>query len=194
MSWVQPDKRFDWGIGDVDPLDSDVWLGNFTQALFASPNWQANDTMLIVTWSGANGMYDHVPPYSGDRFGPGIRVPTIVASPYHTGGGVNSQPYEHLSIIKMIQRRFGLSMQGSNGVNPIMAAGRDQASRDLTNSFNEAGAGTGTGATSVINPTGGNTAGTGSGTGSNSGNNAATVGVSAVALVLAASMAVAAVL
>ena len=32
-------------------------------------------------------------------------------------------------------------MANSNGVNPIMAAGRDQASRDLTNSLDEGGAG-----------------------------------------------------
>ena len=176
VSWVQPDKRFDWGIGDVDPYDSDVWLGNFTQTLFNSKEWKDNDTMLIVTWSGANGMYDHVPPYAGDRFGPGIRVPTIIASPFHTGGSINSNPYEHLSIIKMIQRRFGLSMRGGNGVNPIMAAGRDTATRDLTNSFNEAGAGAGSTAAA-------GTLSSSSSTGGGSNNNGTTNAASSVSTV-----------
>ena len=187
VSWVQPDKRYDWGIGDVDPAASDAWLGNFTQTLFNSKEWKDNDTMLIVTWSGANGMYDHVPPYAGDRFGPGIRVPTIIASPFHTGGMVNSQPYEHLSIIKMIQRRFGLSMSGSNGVNPIMSAARDTATRDLTNSFYEAGAGTGTTGSST-----GPSAGTSSG-GNNNTSGAVQTGVSVMS-VLAAVMFVVAVM
>lgn len=47
VSWVQPDKRWDWGIGDVDPASSDAWLGNFTAALFASQEWKDNDTMLM---------------------------------------------------------------------------------------------------------------------------------------------------
>ena len=151
VSWVQPDKRWDWGIGDVDPAASDAWLGNFTKTLFSSKEWKDNDTMLIVTWSAANGMYDHVPPYSGDRFGPGIRIPTIIASPFHTGGQINSKPYEHLSIIKMIQTRFQLPMSGgTGGGNPIMSAARDTATRDLTNSFYEAGAGQATGSSSSV--------------------------------------------
>ena len=169
VSWVQPDKRYDWGIGDIDPADSDAWLGNFTSTLFASQAWQANNTMLIVTWSGANGMYDHVPPYSGDRFGPGIRVPTIIASPFHKGGTVNSNPYEHLSIIKMIQRRFNLPMTGSAAdSNPIMAPARDRAARDLTNSFYEAGAGTGSGTGAVAASSSSSTGGSNGGASSSS--------------------------
>ena len=80
-------------------------------------------------------MYDHVAPWSGDRFGPGLRVPTIVASPFH-GPGINSNPYEHLSIVKMIQQRFGLPMNSSTG-NPLMGAARDISTRDFTNSFLE---------------------------------------------------------
>jgi len=83
-----------------------------------------------------------VPPYAGDVYGPGVRVPLVVISPYHRSGGVNSQKYEHLSIIKMIQTRFGLSQTGGqDGYNPLMGQARDQAARDLANSFNEGAAG-----------------------------------------------------
>ena len=180
----------------MDPYDSDVWLGNFTQTLFNSQEWKDNDTMLIVTWSGANGMYDHVPPYAGDRFGPGIRVPTIIASPFHTGGAINSNPYEHLSIMKMIQRRFNLPMS-TNGVNPIMTAARDTATRDLSNSFYEAGAGN---PSTVASSSGTTTSSTSSSTGSNSGTGINTsgatqpAGVSVLTLLVALMVVMAAVL
>ena len=140
--WVQPDSRYDWSGGTVDPYHSDRWLSSTMQAIFASRHWANNDTLVLLTFSNADGFYDHVPPYAGDRFGPGLRVATIAISPYHTGGVVNSNRYEHLSIIKMIQTRFGLAQSGgSDGANPLMGKARDQAARDLANSFNEGAAG-----------------------------------------------------
>ena len=77
-----------------------------------------------------------MPPYAGDRFGPGLRVPTLLVSPLHSGGYVNSNPYEHLSIIKMLQRRFGLPMTGgADGANPLLGAARDRSTRDLSNAM-----------------------------------------------------------
>ena len=122
VAWVQPDKRHDWGLGDVDPTSSDLWLNSTMQSIFASPQYKANQTLVIITWSNANGVYDHVPPYTGDRFGPGLRVRTLLVSPIHGGGGIDSNPYEHLSIVKLIQRRFGLPMSGGpDGANPSWA-------------------------------------------------------------------------
>ena len=67
VAWVQPDKRHDWGAGDVSPAASDAWLNSTLQSIFASPQYKANQTLVIITWSNANGIYDHVPPYAGDR-------------------------------------------------------------------------------------------------------------------------------
>src|SRR5260370_7658917 len=38
----------------------------------------------------------------------GLRVPTLVISPYAKRGYVSGQLYEHASILKFIERRFGL--------------------------------------------------------------------------------------
>jgi phospholipase C len=38
----------------------------------------------------------------------GFRVPTLVISPYAKKGYVSGQLYEHSSILKFIERRFGL--------------------------------------------------------------------------------------
>ena len=140
--WVQPDARYDWGGGNASPASSDAWLNLTMGRIFASPHWAANDTMVLITFAGANGFYDHVPPYAGDRFGPGLRVATIAVSPYHRAGGVNHNAYEHLSIVKMLQTRFGLPQTSNgDGSNALMGKARDQATRDLANSFNEAAAG-----------------------------------------------------
>ncbi|MBV9131799.1 MAG: acid phosphatase, partial [Chloroflexi bacterium] len=44
-----------------------------------SPYWQ--DTAIIITYDEHGGRWDHVPPPVVDKWGPGIRVPTIVISP-----------------------------------------------------------------------------------------------------------------
>ena len=62
VTWVQPDKRHDWGAGDVSPAASDLWLNSTLQSIFASPQYQANQTLVIVTWSNANGIYDRQTP------------------------------------------------------------------------------------------------------------------------------------
>ena len=60
-------------------------------------------------------------------------MPLLAISPDHAGGGVNHYPYEHFSLRKMTQRRFGIS-------NSIMSQTRLYAARDFTNSFDEANA------------------------------------------------------
>ena len=95
---------------------------------------------VIFTFANANGLFDHVPPYVGDAYGPGLRVPTIIMSPFHKVGStagvpVDSTPYEHYSIFKMLARRFGVSqsaLQSIWGTTRFMAAG------DLTSVFKNA--------------------------------------------------------
>ncbi|HVT34382.1 MAG TPA: phospholipase C, phosphocholine-specific [Nevskiaceae bacterium] len=48
-------------------------------------------------------------PYSeGWVFGPGMRVPMYVISPWSRGGWVNSQTFDHTSIIRFLENRFGV--------------------------------------------------------------------------------------
>ena len=44
----------------------------------------------------------------GDRWGPGTRIPTLVVSPYARRGYVDHTQYDTTSILKFIERRFGL--------------------------------------------------------------------------------------
>ena len=43
-----------------------------------------------------------------DAYGMGVRVPMLVVSPWVKRGYVSGQLYEHASILKFIERRFGL--------------------------------------------------------------------------------------
>ncbi len=89
-----------------------------------SPLW--NQTLLVITYDEHGGCYDHVAPPSGavppddsvgefgftfDRYG--IRVPAVLVSPLIAPGVVyrapaGSPPIDHTSILKTLERRWGL--------------------------------------------------------------------------------------
>jgi len=83
---------------------------------------QANPTLwastaIFVTFDEGGGNYDsgYVQPI--DFFGDGTRIPFLVISPYSTGGRVVHTYYDHVSIIKFIEKNWGLS--------PVTGYGRD---------------------------------------------------------------------
>jgi phospholipase C len=66
-------------------------------------------TAIIVTYDENGGFWDHVAPPSGDRWGPGNRVPAIIVSPFAKKRHVDHTLYDTTSIIKFITRRFDLA-------------------------------------------------------------------------------------
>jgi len=92
-------------------------------ALVNSPNWPSSAFFLVYDEHG--GFYDHVSPppapvpddippmlQPGDTPGAfdryGIRVPALVVSPYAKAHHVSHTVYDHTSILKFIETRFGL--------------------------------------------------------------------------------------
>jgi phospholipase C len=72
--------------------------------------------------------------YIPGPYGLGVRVPMIAISPWSRGGYVNSQVFDHTSLIRFLEQRFG---QG----NPALTEGnitpwRRTVSGDLTSCFN----------------------------------------------------------
>ena len=63
---------------------------------------------VIVTYDENGGFWDHVAPPKRDRWGPGVRVPTIVASPFAKTGFVDHTSYDPTSILSLIELRHGL--------------------------------------------------------------------------------------
>jgi phospholipase C len=107
---------------------SNVQVGqNFTagivSALFKSPNWSSS--VLFLTYDEHGGFYDGVAPpkaVAPDSIPPmfqpgdvpggfdqyGIRVPVAVISPYSKPHYVSHDVYDHTSILRFIEMRFGL--------------------------------------------------------------------------------------
>ncbi len=75
-------------------------------ALMQSSAWTSS--ALFFTYDEAGGFFDHVAPPQVDAYGLGIRVPTMVISPYARRGYVSGQLYDHSSVLKYLERRFGL--------------------------------------------------------------------------------------
>ena len=62
-------------------------------------------------------------------YGLGPRVPMYVVSPFSKGGWVNSQVFDHTSVLRFLERRFGV-------MEPNISAWRRAVCGDLTSAFN----------------------------------------------------------
>jgi phospholipase C len=77
------------------------------EAVMASRFWER--AAIVVTYDDFGGWYDHVAPPAIDRWGPGGRVPAIIVSPWARKGFIDHTPYDHTSILKFIEWRWGLA-------------------------------------------------------------------------------------
>jgi phospholipase C len=118
--------------------------------LVANPSvWQK--TALLITYDENGGYFDHVPPptppagTSGEfltvtplpsdasgvagPIGLGFRVPLLVVSPFSRGGFVCNHTFDHTSLLRFLERRFGAEV-------PNLTAWRRSVTGDLTSAFN----------------------------------------------------------
>jgi phospholipase C len=123
-------------------------------ALMADPALWAK-TVLFLTYDENGGFFDHVapptappgtpgefitapafpdptvignPPIAGP-IGLGFRVPTLIISPFSRGGFVSSDLFDHTSVLRFLETRFGAEV-------PNLSAWRRSAVGDLTSAFN----------------------------------------------------------
>jgi phospholipase C len=92
-------------------------------ALERSPAWP--DAALMLSYDDWGGWYDHVAPPQVDEFGLGFRVPALLVSAYAKRGHIDHTPLEHTSMLKFIERNWGLE--------PLAA--RDAAANDFLSAF-----------------------------------------------------------
>ena len=109
--------------GDI--RNGEVTMNDVYRAVTRSPAWPR--TVLVITFDEWGGFYDHVPPTSAPDTNPGLtglrgfRVPALVVSPYAQRGAIGHEVYDHTSILKLIEWRYGLA--------PLTP--RDAAARNL---------------------------------------------------------------
>ena len=85
------------------------------------------DTAIFITFDEGGGYYDsgYVQPL--DFFGDGTRIPLILVSPYAKPGHIAHEYSDHVSLLKFIERNWGLepvtSRSRDNFPNPVTAPG-----------------------------------------------------------------------
>jgi phospholipase C len=96
-------------------------------------------TLLVLCYDENDGLFDHVPPptaprgtpgefVGGEPIGLGFRVPATVVSPWSAGGRVCSDVFDHTSLIRLIEKRFGVT-------EPNISAWRRRTCGDLTSAL-----------------------------------------------------------
>jgi acid phosphatase len=109
--------------GYTDPMRGDQHVAVIVDAIQQSPIW--NDSVIIITYAGNGGAWDHVAPPKIDRWGPGTRVPAIIISPFAKRHFVDHTMYDTTSILRLIEARWNLAPLGV----------RDANAADLTNAL-----------------------------------------------------------
>ncbi|TDD91722.1 alkaline phosphatase family protein [Actinomadura rubrisoli] len=91
-----------------------AFLNEVYTAVVDSPNWER--TLLVINYDEWGGFYDHVPPPVGPDPRPdldtglrGFRVPCLLISPRARRGAIAHEVYDHTSILKAIEWRWGLA-------------------------------------------------------------------------------------
>ncbi len=98
-------------------------IADLVKAVQSSPYWK--DTAIVLTYDENGGRWDHVPPPTSDRWGPGTRVPSVFISPFAKQGAIDHTVYDTTSILRTIEVRWGLNALGT----------RDAKVNDLRNAF-----------------------------------------------------------
>ncbi|HET7152312.1 MAG TPA: acid phosphatase [Candidatus Kapabacteria bacterium] len=111
VSFIKPLGINNEHPGYTDVLTGEKHIDTLVQQIMASPNYK--DAVIIITYDEHGGQWDHVAPPVIDRWGPGSRVPTIIISPFTKQGFVDHTQYETVSILSLIEHRFGLSALSS---------------------------------------------------------------------------------
>jgi phospholipase C len=128
--FVKPIGKDNEHPGYTDVVTGQQHVADLVKAVQNSKIWK--DCVIIVTYDENGGRWDHVvPPVRSDGWGVGVRVPGIVISPFVGKGVIDDHEYETVSILKLIERRFGLA--------PLSSRDADPAVSDLTTvlQFNE---------------------------------------------------------
>jgi phospholipase C len=96
--------------GDI--RSGEEFLAQVYNAVVASPAWAS--TLLVINYDEWGGFFDHVPPPVAPDSDPGnalrgFRVPALVVSPRSRRGAIAHNVYDHTSVLKTIEWRWGLA-------------------------------------------------------------------------------------
>jgi phospholipase C len=147
VSWIVANQDYS-EHPDAPPDNGAHFIDLVLQALAAN-SAVLDSTVLILNYDENDGFFDHVPPPippSGTTgefitedgisqpIGMGFRVPMIICSPWTRGGNVDSQVYDHTSVIQFLET--WTTAIGKPAICSNISAWRRQVSGNLTGAFN----------------------------------------------------------
>jgi phospholipase C len=112
----------------ADIRAGEYFMSQIYNAVTKSPAWAR--TLLVFTFDEWGGFFDHVSPPAGPDVKPeyeqrGFRIPTILVSPFARRAHVDHGVYDHTSILRLAEWRWGLE--------PLSV--RDAAANNLANAL-----------------------------------------------------------
>jgi phospholipase C len=137
VSWIVAPYRYS-EHPQARPVDGAAYTDRVLRALWDNPRlWES--TVVLIDFDENDGFFDHVVPPSpapgtagefvdGLPVGLGPRVPMTVVSPWSHGGWVNSQVFDHTSVIRFLEVVTGVR-------EPNISAWRRAVCGDLTSCF-----------------------------------------------------------
>jgi phospholipase C len=142
VSWVVASQAFS-EHPDAPPNDGAHFVNLVIQAL-AADQATLDSTVLFLNYDENDGFFDHVPPpvapsgtadesTKSAQIGLGFRVPMVVVSPWTRGGWVDSQVYDHTSVIRFLET--WTAALGTPATCANISAWRRQVCGDLTGAF-----------------------------------------------------------
>jgi phospholipase C len=103
VSWVTPSQE-DSEHPPASVHQGQAFVTSVINAAMKSPDW--NSTAIFLAWDDWGGFYDHVAPPAADQNGYGLRVPSIVISPYARRGYIDHQTLSSDAYLKFIEDDF----------------------------------------------------------------------------------------
>jgi phospholipase C len=105
VSWVMP--VVDRGEHPPDSIElGQAYVAKLINSVMKGPREQWLRTAIFLTWDDWGGFYDHVEPPVVDENGWGLRVPSMVISPWAKRSHVSHQTLSYDAFLKLIEDRF----------------------------------------------------------------------------------------
>lgn len=156
VSWIVAPEAYCEHPAESAPVQGAWYTMEVLKTLVGNPDiWRK--TAMFVMFDENDGYFDHLPQPGAPSFNPdrsfagastedtrseyfdvtrvtglGPRVPMTVISPWSCGGWVNSEVFDHTSVIRFMEKRFGVE-------EPQISAYRRAITGDLTSCFDFSG-------------------------------------------------------
>lgn len=106
VSFIKASAAHDEHPENSAPAIGMHWVMDRLKELAASSAWHRS--LVLITYDEGGGFWDHVAPPRPDAYGCGTRIPALMVGPYVRRGYVDSHVADTTSVLRLIERRFGL--------------------------------------------------------------------------------------